>query len=122
MLPVAQVDPERGFWDGLSIRWVSATKRDYFDFIAETLEDPGSSLTIEEALEILGVCPAGFVDAYTAEIVTLESDASAYNVLPHGKGVLHETRRTMAAFRTVRAARDDFYIEEARRKKRKAKK
>lgn len=121
MLPVAQIDPERGSWDGKSIRWVETTKRDYFDLIADTLEDPGSLLTIEEAFEILGVCSAGFVDRYTTDIISLESDAAAYHVLPHGRGILHETRRTLSAFREVRMARDEFYLEEARRRKRKAK-
>lgn len=121
MLPVAKIDAQTDAWDGRTFDWIPTTKAAYFDRVLEGFLEPGTTLALEEVFEILEVCPAGFVDAFTSQVVQLESDASTYHVLPQGRGIFHETQRLMDAFRTIRAARDDFYAEEQRRRAAKAK-
>jgi len=100
----------------MTLEWIPTTKRQYFERAVASLQDPESSITIEDLFELLGVCPAGFVDEFTAAVVALESDASTYHVMPHGGGILDESGRLINAFREVRRARDDFYTEEQRRR------
>lgn len=105
-----------GLWNGIDVEYLPTTKAEFFAWVTRTLEDPENTLSLEDVLDLLGVCPAGFVDTFTASIVALESHAATYHTLPHGRGILNETARTMAAFQEVRASRDDFYSEEQKRR------
>ena len=113
-LPIRDED---GTWNGTDVDMIETTKAEYLDEILALLEESGIDFTILEALGMLSVCPAGFVDPLAMELIALESDASTYHILPSGKGILDEPLLVVEGFRAVRRARDDFYLWRARRKK-----
>lgn len=117
-MPVLDDD---GDWDGLSVESVATTKRDYFDQISLLLAETGESFTLLEAFGALGVCPHGFVDGFSASVVSIESDASSYHVLPHGGGLLDQPAWLLDAMRAVRKASGDYYLWRAERRKQQVK-
>ena len=109
LLPVPVLD-EEGQWDGIKTELVATTKDGYFDQISLLLKDTGETFSLLEAFGALGVCPRGFADEFSASIVSLESDAAQYHVLPSGGGVFDESEYLIEAFRAVRAATGDYYL------------
>lgn len=119
ILPVPVLD-ENGKWNGVDLEKINTTKDEYFDLIRLYLEQSEERrVSLLEAFTMLDVCPHGFVNEFAAFIVALESDAATYHILPSGGGIYDEEQWLMEAFRSVRKARDDYYIWDIERKKRK---
>lgn len=115
MLPVPLSD-EDGSWNGVDTELIATTPAEYFDQIGLLLKESGKNFSLLEAFEVLGVCPQGFIDEFTASIIQLESDTAVYHVLPRGKGIFNEPEYLMDAFRSVRKANGDYYIWKHRKK------
>lgn len=109
LLPVPVLN--EGQWDGLTTEEMPTTKEEYFELISAHLRDSEEKqLSFLQAFQVLGVCPYGFIDEFSAHVVRLESHASTYHVLPSGGGLFDEEQWLMDAFAEVRRARDDYYI------------
>lgn len=117
VLPVPVLGDD-GDWDGITVEAVATTKQEYFDQISLLLREAGESFTLIEAIGALGVCPHGFIDAFSAAIVSLESDASSYHALPHAGGLLDQPAWLLDAMRAVRKAQGDYYLWRAEKRKR----
>lgn len=97
-----------------------STKEAYLDEIIKLIEDADSNETnVLEVLDMLRVCPLGFMDYDIAELIQLESDVSSYHQLPSGGGIFDETEVLVDGFRAIRRARDDYYLLQSRRKAKK---
>lgn len=107
---------EEGSWNGVDTETISTTPAEYFDQIGLLLKESGKNFSLLEAFEVLGVCPQGFIDEFTASVIQLESDVAVYHVLPRGGGMFDEPEYLIDAFRTVRKANGDYYIWKHRKK------
>lgn len=102
---------EDGKWNGCEVEEIATTKTEYFDLIRLYLEQSEErSVSLLEAFSMLNVCPYGLIDDFSTSIIALESDVSTYHVLPSGSGIYDEEAWLMDAFRSVRKARDDYYL------------
>ena len=115
VLPVPERD-EDGKWNGLNVSLNAIPKEDYLDEIISLLDEAGEGFTLLEALEALGVCPAGFADPFSAYLIGLESAAEKYSTLPNGGGILDEPIWIYAGFQEIRIAKTDYYLWQSRRK------
>jgi len=107
---------EEGIWNAIDTELVATTPAEYFDQIGLLLKESGKNFSLIEAFEVMGVCPQGWIDEFTASVIQLESDASVYHVLPRGGGIFDEPEYLIDAFRTVRKANGDYYIWKHRKK------
>ncbi len=116
LLPVP-VRNEENKWNGLDTTLVELPKEDYLDEIIGLLEEAGEGFTLVDALESLGVCPAGFADPLSAYLISLESAADKYSTMPGGGGILDEAAWIFDGFQEIRIAKSDYYLWRARRAK-----